>query len=136
MIIFNDPVPVDDAAAQAVRMAIAMQARFADLARDWLERGYELAMGIGIAQGYATIGWIGFEDRRDYGAIGTVTNLAARLCGEAVGGQILMTRRVRGLAAGVAETAPVGELSLKGIHRPVAAYAVVPATEVPTLPSS
>ena len=124
MIIFNDPLPVDDPAAKAVRMAMAMQERFAELARGWRERGYDLAMGIGVAQGYATIGAIGFEGRRDYGAIGTVTNLAARLCGEAAGGQILISRRVRGSVADFAGAEPVGELSLKGFHRPVPAYAV------------
>jgi class 3 adenylate cyclase len=81
-------------------------------------------MGIGVAEGYATIGAIGFEGRRDYGAIGTVTNLAARLCGEAAGGQILISQRVQGLVADFARTDPVGELSLKGFHRPVMAYAV------------
>ena len=108
----------------AVKMAIAMQERFATLAQGWQKRGYEIAMGIGVAHGYATIGAIGFEGRRDYGAIGTVTNLAARLCGEAAGGQILISQRVQGLVADFAKTDPVGELSLKGFHRPVMAYAV------------
>jgi class 3 adenylate cyclase len=105
-------------------MAMAMQARFASLARGWQDRGYDLAMGIGIAQGYATLGAIGFEGRRDYGAIGTVTNLAARLCGEAPGGQILIARRVRGSVADFVDAKPIGELSLKGFHRPVPAYAI------------
>ncbi len=124
MIFFNDPLPVDDPATTAVRMALAMQERFGALTQGWRKRGYDLAMGIGIAQGYATIGAIGFEGRRDYGAIGTVTNLAARLCGEAAGGQILISRRVQGSVAGLVAVEPVGELSLKGFHRPVAAYAV------------
>ena len=124
MIFFNDPVPIDNPAGKAVRMAIAMQERFATLAQGWHRRGYELGMGIGVAQGYATIGAIGFEGRRDYGAIGTVTNLAARLCGEAVGGQILISQRVQGLVADFARTDAVGELYLKGFHRPVMAYAV------------
>ena len=105
-------------------MAIAMQERFAKLAQGWQRRGYELGMGIGVAQGYATIGAIGFEGRRDYGAIGTVLNLAARLCGEAAAGQILISQRVQGLVADFARTDLVGELSLKGFHRPVTAYAV------------
>ncbi len=124
MIFFNDPVQVDNPTGKAVKMAIAMQERFATLAQGWQKRGYEIAMGIGVAQGYATIGAIGFEGRRDYGAIGTVTNLAARLCGEAGGGQILISQRVQGLVADFAKTDPIGELSLKGFHRPVMAYSV------------
>ena len=124
MIFFNDPVEVDNPAAAAVKMAIAMQERFAALRQGWQKRGYELNMGIGIAQGFATIGAIGFEGRRDYGAIGTVTNLAARLCDEAAGGQILISQRVQGQVAQFARTETVGQLTLKGFHRPVAAYAV------------
>jgi adenylate cyclase len=124
MIFFNDPILVDNAAAKAVSMAIAMQERFASLAQGWEKRGYELAMGIGVAQGYATIGTIGFEGRRDYGAIGTVTNLAARLCGEAAGGQILISQRVQGLTTDFIKADPVGELSLKGFAHPIMAYAV------------
>ena len=124
MIFFNDPVQIDHPAAQAVRMTIAMQERFTTLARSWKKRGYDLAMGIGVAQGFATIGAIGFEGRRDYGVIGTVTNLAARLCAEAGGGQILISQRVYGLVADFIEAASVGELALKGFHRPVEAFAV------------
>jgi adenylate cyclase len=124
MIFFNDPVEVDNPAAKAVKMAIAMQECFATLAQGWQRRGYELAMGIGVAQGFATIGAIGFEGRRDYGAIGTVTNLAARLCGEAAGGQILISQRVQGRVAHFASTEQIGPLALKGFHRPVMAYAV------------
>ena len=125
MIFFNDPVPVDNPAAIAVRMAIEMQACFVELAQRWQRRGYRLAMGIGIAQGFATIGAIGFEGRRDYGVIGNVTNLAARLCAEALGGQILVSQRVQGNVAGVARTNPVGEVALKGFHRPLPVHAVV-----------
>jgi adenylate cyclase len=124
MIFFNDPVQVDNPTGKAVKMAIAMQERFATLAQGWQKRGYEIAMGIGVAQGYATIGAIGFEGRRDYGAIGTVTNLAARLCGEAAGGQILISQRVQGMVADFVKTDSIGELSLKGFHRPVMTYAV------------
>ncbi len=92
MVFFNDPVPVANPAERAVRMAIAMRERVAELTGKWRKRGYDLALGIGIAQGYATIGAIGFEGRWDYGAIGTVTNLAARLCGEAKPGQMLISR--------------------------------------------
>ena len=94
MIFFNDPVLVPDPAERAIRMALAMRERVHHLVRVWQKRGYDLALGVGIAQGYATIGAIGFEGRWDYGAIGTVTNLAARLCGEAKGGQILVSSRV------------------------------------------
>src|SRR5437016_3021650 len=94
MIFFNDPVPVPDAAERAVRMALAMRRRVAEMIGSWRSMGYELGLGIGIAQGYATIGAIGYEGRWDYGAIGTVTNLAARLCGEAKPGQILVSKRL------------------------------------------
>jgi class 3 adenylate cyclase/CheY-like chemotaxis protein len=93
MVFFNDPAPVPDPAARAVRMAIAMQRRTDELAAGWKRRGYELQLGIGVAMGFATIGAIGFEGRIDYGAIGTVTNLAARLCSEAAGGEILAAPR-------------------------------------------
>jgi class 3 adenylate cyclase/ActR/RegA family two-component response regulator len=122
MIFFNDPVPVPDPQERAVRMALAMRARVEDLARGWRKRGWELDFGVGIAQGYATIGAIGFEGRWDYGAIGTVTNLAARLCGEAQPGQILVSRRLAGTLEDLVEATPVGELSLKGFSRPVSAY--------------
>src|SRR3990172_9532324 len=119
MIFFNDPVPIPNPAAQAVTMAIEMQQRFQGLATAWTRRGYDLSMGIGIAQGYATIGAIGFEGRRDYGAIGNVTNLAARLCGEAKGGQILVSQRVEQALGEVAKSQLIGDLPLKGFHKPV-----------------
>ena len=124
MIFFNDPVPLPNPAEQAVSMAIEMQQRFQTLAAAWARRGYDLSMGIGIAQGYATIGAIGFEGRRDYGAIGNVTNLAARLCGEAKGGQILVSQRVEGALGEVAKSVPVGDLSLKGFHTPVKTFEI------------
>ncbi len=125
MIYFNDPVEIDNPAGVAVTMAIGMQQRFATLVRGWDKRGYQLSMGIGVAQGYATIGAIGYEGRRDYGVIGNVTNLAARLCGEATGGQILVSHRVQGLVSDLVRTELVGELALKGFHRPVPAHAVL-----------
>jgi adenylate cyclase len=125
MVFFNDPVPVPDPAQRAARMAIAMQREVARLAVGWARRGYELAMGVGIAQGFATIGSIGFPGRIDYGAIGTVTNLAARLCGEARGGEILVSQRVHGLLDGDPVCEPAGELALKGFHRPVPAFRVL-----------
>jgi adenylate cyclase len=124
MIFFNDPVPVPDPQERAVRMALAMRARVDELARGWRKRGWELDFGVGIAQGYATIGAIGFEGRWDYGAIGTVTNLAARLCGEAQPGQILIPRRLHGTLEDLVDAVPVGELSLKGFSRPVSAFNV------------
>ena len=98
-----------------------------ELATGWRKRGYDLDFGVGIAQGYATIGAIGFEGRWDYGAIGTVTNLAARLCGEAKPGQILVSQRVLGTAEEIGEVEAVGELTLKGFQRPVKAYNIVSA---------
>jgi len=124
MIFFNDPLPVPNPAAQAVSMALEMQQRFKGLAATWARRGYELSLGIGIAQGYATIGAIGFEGRRDYGAIGNVTNLAARLCGEAKGGQILVSQRVEGALGGVAKSQPIGDISLKGFNKPIKAFEI------------
>jgi len=122
MIFFNDPVPVPNPQERAVRMALAMRARVDDLMRGWRKRGYELDFGVGIAEGYATIGAIGFEGRWDYGAIGTVTNLAARLCGEAKPGQILISRKLHGRVDDLVAAEPVGELALKGFSRPVSAY--------------
>jgi len=125
MIFFNDPVPVDDPVPRAVRMALAMQHEIAALSAGWKTRGYELSMGVGIAQGFATIGGIGFPGRIDYGAIGNVTNLAARLCGEAAGGEILVSQRVRAALGAEFRMEPVGELVLKGLHRPVPAFRVL-----------
>jgi len=125
MVFFNDPVVIPDPAPRAVRMAQAMQHEVSTLSNGWKRRGYDLAMGVGIAQGFATIGGIGFPGRIDYGAIGTVTNLAARLCSEAVGGEILLSQRVHGALDGEVATEPAGELTLKGFHRPVPAFRVV-----------
>jgi len=124
MIFFNDPVPVPNPAEHALRMALAMRERVQELSTKWRRRGYDLALGIGIAQGYATIGAIGFEGRWDYGAIGTVTNLAARLCGEATGNQILAALRVVGEVEDLIEIEEVGPLVLKGFHKPVSAFSV------------
>ena len=125
MVYFNDPVEVANPAGVAVRMAIDMQRRFTTLGEGWQSRGYALSMGIGIAQGFATIGAIGFEGRRDYGVIGTVSNLASRLCTEAQGGQILVSQRVHGAIRSFANVQPVGELDLKGFRRPMLAYSVL-----------
>jgi adenylate cyclase len=125
MIFFNDPVPVADAAARAVRMAVAMRDGVAALAATWRKRGWDLGIGFGIAQGYATIGAIGFEGRWDYGAIGTVTNVAARLCSEARPGQILVSRRVLSTVEDLADVEPIGDLALKGLSRSITAFNVV-----------
>jgi class 3 adenylate cyclase/putative methionine-R-sulfoxide reductase with GAF domain len=125
MIFFNDPVSVPNPAERALRMALAMRERVQELSKKWRKRGYDLALGIGIAQGYATIGAIGFEGRWDYGAIGTVTNLAARLCGEAKGEQILVSLRIAGEIEDLIETEEVGPLTLKGFRKPVPAFNVL-----------
>jgi class 3 adenylate cyclase len=125
MIFFNDPVPVPDAPARAVRMALAMRERFRQLDVGWRKRGNDLGMGIGIAQGYATIGAIGFEGRWDYGAIGTVTNLANRLCGEARSGDIIVSQRVAGAVEDLVALESLGSLTLKGLARPVPASRVL-----------
>jgi class 3 adenylate cyclase len=123
-VLFNDPLPVPNPAERAVRMALAIRERIREMAEDWRKRGYELDVGIGIAQGYATIGAIGFEQRWDYSAIGTVTNLAARLCGEAPGNQILISQRVAAGVEGFVELDPEQVLRLKGFHRPIISYRV------------
>jgi class 3 adenylate cyclase len=124
MIFFNDPVEIPNPAERAIRMSVAMRAVVAGLADRWRKRGWDLALGVGVAQGYATIGAIGFEGRLDYGAIGTVTNLAARLCGEAGGGQILISARVVAAVEDMIEADDVGPIALKGLARPVPIWSV------------
>jgi class 3 adenylate cyclase len=126
MVFLNDPIPVPNHAEQALRMAIAMRNRIGQLKNRWGKRAFDLGAGIGVATGYATLGLIGSEKRKDYAAIGAVTNLAARLCGEAKDGQILISERVMHLVQGVASTDLVGSLILKGFHKPVVAYNVAP----------
>jgi class 3 adenylate cyclase len=125
MIFFNDPLPCPDAPQRAVRMAVAMRARVAQLEEEWTRRGHDLGFSVGIAQGHATLGRIGFEGRYDYAAIGSVTNAAARLCGEAGRGQILISQRVFAAAADLITADSVGELALRGFSRPMRAYNVV-----------
>jgi adenylate cyclase len=125
MIFFNDPIPCADHTEKAVRMAMEMQARARDLRQVWLKQGYDLDLGIGLAAGYATIGNIGFEGRIDYDAIGNVTNLAARLCGEAKGGQILIDRKTLNKIEDLVEIEPLEELQLKGFTRPVPAFNII-----------
>jgi class 3 adenylate cyclase len=105
-------------------MALDMHAEFAELARKWSKRGYGLDMGIGVAQGYATLGAIGFEGRLDYGAIGGVCSLAARLCAHAKGGQTLVSQRIMSAVEHLVTAEPVGELTLKGFHRALPAFDV------------
>jgi class 3 adenylate cyclase len=124
MVFFNDPVPIADPAARAVNMAVAMRGAAATLIADWRERGRELGFGAGIAQGYATLGQIGFSERSGYTAIGTVCNVAARLCAEAKDGQILLSQRVNAALRGSVVTEQVGALALKGLTQPVVAYNV------------
>jgi class 3 adenylate cyclase len=125
MVFFNDPLPVDGHELQAVRLAIAAQERFAELADGWRKRGTELGLGIGIEAGYATLGRIGFEGRYDYGAVGPVANLASRLSTIARAGQTLIGQRVFAAVEGSVATAPVGELELKGFGRAIVAYEVL-----------
>jgi class 3 adenylate cyclase/CheY-like chemotaxis protein len=125
MVIFNDPLPCPDAPERAVRMALAMRGRVAELAAGWSRNGYDLDFGVGIAQGHATLGRIGFEGRADYTAIGSVTNLAARLCAEAHGQQILVSQRVFAAIEDIVVADSVGELALRGFARPARAYNVV-----------
>lgn len=124
MIFFNDPVPVDNPALHAVRMALEMQEEFARCAQRWASLGHELGLGIGIAQGYATMGLVGFEGRFDYGAVGAVCNMAARLCSEARAGQVLAQQRVAGRLEGMVEAVSMGALTLKGFPRPVSVHEV------------
>jgi adenylate cyclase len=124
MVFFNDPLPVENHELQAIRLALAAQDRFGELADAWQKRGTDLRLGIGIEAGYATLGRIGFEGRFDYGALGPVTNLASRLSTSASGGQILIGQRVFAATEEAVETTPVGTLELRGFGRPVAAYEV------------
>ncbi len=125
MVFFNDPISCPDPAVRGVQMAWAMRQHVGVLAQGWQKHGYELGFGVGISQGYATVGKIGFEGRFDYGAIGTVTNLASRLCDEAQAGQILMTQRVYAAVEEIVEVEPVGDLHLKGFSKPVPAFNIV-----------
>jgi DNA-binding response OmpR family regulator len=124
-ILFNDPVPIANPAERAVRMALAIRERIGGVAEAWVKRGYDLSLGMGIAQGFATIGAIGFEGRWDYSAIGSVMNLAARLCTEAKPGQILAPKRFLGTIEGLVEAEVVGEFALKGFHRRITAYNIL-----------
>jgi adenylate cyclase len=125
MVWFNDPLPCADAPARAVRMGVAMRRAMSDLKATWRKRGHELDFSVGIALGYATLGKIGFDGRYDYGAVGSVLNLASRLCDEALPGQIVVSERVLSEVEQLVEVEPVGELVLKGFMKPVAAFNIL-----------
>ena len=125
MIFFNDPIPCADHTEKAIRMALDMRRKVEDLRTEWFKKGYDLDLGIGLAAGYATLGNIGFEGRMDYGAIGNVTNLAARLCAEAKARQILTNQRTLSKIETLVDYEPLEELQLKGVSRPVAAFNIV-----------
>jgi len=124
MVFFNDPLPCLDPAERAVAMAVGMREAVAALQAGWQRRGREIGFGVGIAQGYATLGQIGFAERVDYTAIGTVCNLAARLCDAAADGQILVSRRIAAAVEGSVRLEEIGELALKGLSQAIAAYNV------------
>jgi adenylate cyclase len=132
MIFFNDPIPCADPTERALHMAVSMRTRVGGLNARWRRRGHQLDFGVGISQGYATLGKIGFEGRFDYAAIGTVTNLAARLCDEAGAGQILVSQRVLSAVEVLVEAEMVGELSLKGFSRPIPVYNIIGLRDTPS----
>jgi class 3 adenylate cyclase len=125
LVVFNDPLPCADHTERAVRMSAAMREAVGDRIGQWRKQGHELGFGIGIARGHATIGQIGFDRRSDYAVIGSVANLAARLCENAAAGQILVSQRVFGAVESLVESRALGELALKGFRRPVPAYDIV-----------
>jgi class 3 adenylate cyclase/CheY-like chemotaxis protein len=125
LVFFNDPIPCPDAPERAVRMAVAMRERVAELAEGWRRQGHDLGFGVGIAQGYATLGRVGFEGRYDYAAIGTVTNVSARLSAQARAGQILATQKVVTGAEEIVVTRSLGPMELRGITRPVEVFDVL-----------
>jgi adenylate cyclase len=125
MIVFNDPIPCDDHTERAVRLALDMRERVDELAKQWARVGHVLGFGIGIASGYATLGQFGFEHRREYTAIGSVINLASRLCDEAKAGQIVISQRAFSAVERSVGASHIGQLSLKGFNRPIDAYEVL-----------
>jgi adenylate cyclase len=125
LILFNDPIPYPDHAERAVRMAVEMRDAIGALTQSWRNRGHALGFGIGIAVGYATLGQIGFDRRLEYAAVGSVTNLASRLCDEAAGGQIIVSQRVFGIVEPWVEAASIGALPLKGFNRPIPALEIL-----------
>ena len=131
MVWFNDPLACDEPAARAVRMAVEMRDAMTPLTSGWRKRGHELDFSVGVALGYATIGRIGFDGRYDYGAVGSVLNLASRLCDAAEPGQIVVSRRVLAEVEQIVEAEPLGRLELRGFGKPVEAFAVSESAEDP-----
>ena len=125
VVIFNDPILCDEHTHKATQMAIEMRDRVKELRIAWRKKGYDLDLGVGFSAGYATLGTMGFEGRMDYGTVGNLPNLAARLCAEAKGGQILTDQKTMSRLEDVFEAEPVEELNLKGIHRPVSAFNIL-----------
>jgi adenylate cyclase len=125
MVLFNAPIQFEDHTKRAVKMAIEMRGRIGQLTEKWRNRGHSLGFGIGIALGYATLGQVGFEHRLEYAAIGSVTNLASRLCAEAKAGQIVVSRRVYGMVEEWVDAAPMDDLQLKGFNHPVLAMEIL-----------
>ena len=124
MVVFNDPIPCPDPCLRAVRMAVEMRGRISALMAKWQTLGYQLGFGVGISQGFATLGLIGFESRSQYTALGTVTNLASRLCGEAADGQILIDSKVKTVLDSSVDLAEIGDLTVKGLSRPIRVFDV------------
>jgi len=125
MIFFNDPITLDNAAASAARMSLSLRADFVSLREGWRKRGYTLDLGIGLAQGYATLGAIGFAGRQDYAAIGSVTNLATRLCAEAKGGEILTNQKTLARIENEFDAEALGTRSLRGFAHPVDVFRIL-----------
>jgi class 3 adenylate cyclase len=124
VVIFNDPIPCEEHVDKAARMAVEMQDRVKELRTSWLKKGYNLDLGVGFAAGYATLGTMGFEGRMDYGTVGNLPNLAARLCAEAKGGQILTDQKTMSRLENAFTAESIQELNLKGISRPILAFNV------------
>jgi class 3 adenylate cyclase len=129
MVFFNDPTPLEDHELQAAKLAVAMRARVAELTTHWSKRGYDLGLGAGVAVGHATLGRIGFEGRYDYGALGIVTSLAARLSDEAAGGQILLSQRAYAALEGRVDARPIAPIEINGFARPVQAYELIAVSD-------
>jgi adenylate cyclase len=125
MVFFNDPIPFEDHTERAVRMAVEMREKIKLLRNEWLKKGYDLDLGIGLVAGFATLGNIGFEGRMEYGAVGNVTNLASRLCNEAKGGQIVTNQKTLSKMEDFVEAERLGEMHLKGFARPVVAFNIL-----------
>ena len=128
MVFLGDPVPIENAAERGVMLALAMREAALELSAKWRKRGVDLGLGIGVAQGFARVGAIGFEGRIDYGAIGTVTNLAARLCQGAKAGEIIVSQRVYAEVSETYATEDLGDLTLHGFARPMRAYRLLGRT--------